>query len=152
MKSTHSTLMLHNSIITDTGFWVAIGSTKDSFHDLAIKVAGSLQFDPITTWPVITETTYLLQKRQGAQAADAFLLSIDQSELEIFQLESVHLGRIRELLKKYADLPMDLADASLVILAEELGHGRILSTDQRDFHTYRWKNHQPFQNLLLPDG
>jgi predicted nucleic acid-binding protein len=54
-------------------------------------------------------------------------------------------------MKKYADLPMDLADASLVILAEELGHGRILSTDRRDFNAYRWKNHKPFQNLLLPD-
>lgn len=51
---------------------------------------------------------------------------------------------------KYADLPMDLADASLVILAEELGHGRILSIDQRDFNSYRWKNHHSFQNLLLP--
>ena len=58
---------------------------------------------------------------------------------------------MRELLDKYTDLPMDLADASLVILAEELGHGRILSTDQRDFNTYRWKNHKPFENLLLPD-
>jgi predicted nucleic acid-binding protein len=52
-------------------------------------------------------------------------------------------------MQKYADLPMDLAVASLVILAEELGHGRKLSTDQRDFKTYRWKNHKPFQNLLL---
>ena len=50
-----------------------------------------------------------------------------------------------------ADLPMDLADDSLVILAEALGHGRILSNDQRDFRTYRWKNHYPFENLLLPD-
>ena len=41
--------------------------------------------------------------------------------------------------------------AYLVILASELGHGRILSTDQRDFHCYRWKNHPPFENLLLPD-
>jgi len=46
-------------------------------------------------------------------------------------------------------LPMDLADASLVILAEHLGHGRILSTDQRDFRTYRWKQHRPFENLLI---
>jgi uncharacterized protein len=46
---------------------------------------------------------------------------------------------------------MDLADASLVILAEQLGHGRILSTDVRDFRTYRWKNHLPFENLLLQD-
>jgi predicted nucleic acid-binding protein len=44
---------------------------------------------------------------------------------------------------------MDLADASLVILAEHLGHGRILSTDQRDFGIYRWKNTHPFQNLLV---
>ena len=52
------------------------------------------------------------------------------------------------LMRDYADLPMDLADASLVILAERLGHGRILSTDRRDFRTYRWKNHHPFENLL----
>jgi len=49
----------------------------------------------------------------------------------------------------YAALPMDLADASLVVLAEETGSGRILSTDERDFRTYRWKNRRPFCNLLL---
>ena len=52
-------------------------------------------------------------------------------------------------MQQYADLPMDFADASLILLAENLGHGRILSTDKRDFHTYRWKNTQPFSNLLL---
>lgn len=52
-------------------------------------------------------------------------------------------------MEKYADLPMDLADASLVILAEELHDGRILSTDRRDFQTYRWKDTYPFQNILL---
>jgi uncharacterized protein len=50
---------------------------------------------------------------------------------------------------QYADLPMDLADASLVILAAELGSGRILSTGNRNFRTYRWKNRRPFKNLLL---
>jgi len=44
---------------------------------------------------------------------------------------------------------MDLADASLVILAEHLGHGKIFSVDQRDFNTYRWKERQPFTNLLM---
>jgi predicted nucleic acid-binding protein len=43
---------------------------------------------------------------------------------------------------------MDLADASLVILAEELDQGRILSVDYRDFNTYRWKNTYPFENLF----
>lgn len=46
------------------------------------------------------------------------------------------------------DVPMDLAYASLVILAENLGSGRILSTDTRDFRTYRWKHRKPFQNLM----
>jgi predicted nucleic acid-binding protein len=44
---------------------------------------------------------------------------------------------------------MDLADASLVLLAEEFGEGRIVSTDERDFHAYRWKSHHQFSNLLL---
>jgi len=63
---------------------------------------------------------------------------------QIFDLEADLLPRMTALLEQYADLPMDLADASLVILAEHLGHGRILSTDQRDFGIYRWKNTHPF--------
>lgn len=54
-------------------------------------------------------------------------------------------------MQKYRALPVDLADASLVVLAKELGSGRILSTDRRDFETYRWKNRKPFQNLLALD-
>lgn len=148
MKNIHNT---QNSIIADTGFWVAIGAKRDRYHDLAISVAELLPFDPITTWPVMTETFYLLQKYQGTKTAKSFLVQIEQSDVDIFQLDRTHLLRIQKLVDKYADLPMDLADASLVILAEELGHGRILSTDQRDFKTYRWKNHKPFENLLLPD-
>jgi predicted nucleic acid-binding protein len=52
------------------------------------------------------------------------------------------------MMRKYARLPMDLADASLVLLAEHLGHGRILSTNERDFGVYRWKGRKPFHNLL----
>ncbi len=52
-------------------------------------------------------------------------------------------------MEKYANLPMDLADASLVILAEHLGHGRIPSSDVRDFNVYRWKNNESFENLFL---
>ena len=148
MKNIHNT---QNSIIADTGFWLALGSKKDKYHNLAIKVSQQLPFDPITTWPVITETFYLLQKFQGTYAAKSFLAQIESSNIDIFQIEIKHLAQLQLLVEKYADLPMDLADASLVILAEELGHGRILSTDQRDFRTYRWKNHKPFENLLLPD-
>lgn len=83
----------------------------------------------------MTETLDLLQEYQGTKAAKSFLKQIEQSNVDIFQIEALHLTRLQVLVDKYADLPMDLADASLVILAEELGHGRILSTDQCDFRT-----------------
>ena len=51
-------------------------------------------------------------------------------------------------MEKYRDLPMDLADASLILAATDLDEGRILSTDRRDFNTYRWKDQEPFSNLL----
>lgn len=68
---------------------------------------------------------------------------------EIFGLHQSDIPAMITLMKKYADLPMDLADASLVILAEALGHGNIISTDERDFEAYKWKRQKPFKNLLL---
>ena len=104
----------------------------------------------MVTWPVITETCYLLLTRLGSAAQTLFLEQIHHT-VRLFRLEREHLPTIQLLMNKYADLPMDLADASLVIAATELGEGRILSTDRRGFGTYRWKNHHPFTNLLFPD-
>ena len=84
-------------------------------------------------------------------AQSLLLKQIANETISVIDLNKGHAAQMGKLMQKYADLPMDLADASLVILAEELGHGRILSTDQRDFKAYRWKNHKPFQNLLLPE-
>ncbi len=75
----------------------------------------------------------------------------DERAEKLRQLQSLaRLSLIRELMERCASLPMDLADASLVVAATELGDGRILSTAQRDFDTYRWKDTQPFHNLLRP--
>ena len=51
-------------------------------------------------------------------------------------------------MEEHGDLPMDLTHASLVVLAEELGSGRILSTDARDFRAYRRNTRKPFKNLM----
>jgi len=139
-------------ILTDTGFWYAFFNSKDKHHLKSVDVMQNLDEELITTWPVITETSYLLGKALGVPSQLRFLSALESDYIEILELSTQNLIRIQQLIKKYADLPMDLADASLVILAEKLGHGRILSTDMRDFKTYRWKNHQPFQNLLLPDS
>ncbi len=137
-------------VIVDTGFWLAIANIKDPAHQAATKLFQSLEKEEfITTWCVVTETCYLMQKRVGVDAPNSFIRKISLGYLQVFDLNSTHCQRIEELMQKYRDLPMDLADASLVILAEELGHGRILSVDYRDFNTYRWKNTEPFQNLFF---
>jgi uncharacterized protein len=137
-------------IIIDTGFWLALANRRDPVHQLAKKRFFEMQQNGfITTWCVITETCYLLQKRVGIDAPGLLLSKISVGSLQVFDLTQEHCQRIISLMNQYSNLPMDLADASLVVLAEHLGHGRILSVDQRDFNTYRWKNTYPFENLLL---
>ena len=75
-------------------------------------------------------------------------LQLMNGGLLAWDIPAEQIGRIPAMLQRYANLPMDLADASLVLLAEHLGHGRILTTDARDFGAYRWKNRKPFHNLL----
>ncbi|MEE9425161.1 MAG: VapC toxin family PIN domain ribonuclease [Methylococcales bacterium] len=142
-------ILRKNSIIADSGYWVALGNTKDRFHQKAMSAFQNLEEIPFVTWPVITEVSYMLYRDVGYKQQQAFIGSVKDGSCQIFSLEIEHFTRLESLMHTYRDLPMDLADASLVILAEELGHGRILSTDQRDFNTYRWKNHKPFENLLI---
>jgi predicted nucleic acid-binding protein len=137
-------------IIADTGFWVALANRNDEHHVRARQRLASLDEPLVSTWPVVTETCYLLLKRLGSASQQRYLHSFAGGAFEVFDLRREDAPRIVSLMEQYADLPMDLADASLVVLAEHLGHGRILSTDQRDFHAYRWKQRRPFENLLLP--
>ncbi len=78
-----------------------------------------------------------------------FLTNVADGFCAVHTLDAAHIRRVCVLMDKYADLPMDLADASLVLLAEHIGEGRILSTDQRGFQAYRFKNQKPFQNVLM---
>jgi len=135
-------------IIADTGFWLALANRKDADHARAATVLEGLKEGLVTTWPVLTETCHLMVSRLGVDSELRFLRSLAAGAAVVFELTANHLPRIESLMKDYEDLPMDLADACLVILAEETGSGRILTTDRRAFHTYRWKSHKPFKNLL----
>ena len=136
-------------IIVDTGFWLALGNRSDKYHDVANLYLDNLNERLITTHPAITEACYLLLDRLGNYAQCKFVANVAAGAFDVFDLDRHHYGRIEELMQKYRDLPMDMADASLIVLAEHLGHGRILSTDIRDFNIYRWNNQYPFENLLL---
>ena len=138
-------------IIVDTGAWVGLADRKDRYHN-ACKGFFSRNKQPlITTYPVLVETIHLLYRRVGVTMTLAWLEVIRAQNIRVFSLQQEHLAELTVLMQRYADLPMDMADASLVFLAEQQSDGRIISTDERDFHTYRWKNHHPFQNLLWQD-
>lgn len=136
-------------ILADSGFWIALGNRRDRHHAAALAAVGRWSKEGfVSTWPVLTEVTHLLAARVGVSQSVAFIESIARGACEIPDPPEDALLRAHGLMNRYRDLPMDLADASLVILAEDLGEGRILSTDLRDFAGYRWKNTQPFTNLL----
>lgn len=135
-------------IAVDTGFLLALVDARNRWHEKAMAVRHTASEGWITTWPVITETAYLYRSRLDEHAVHALLEDVATGELLVWDIPPQAAADIGKLMRKYAALPMDLADASLVLLAEHLGHGRILSTDPRDFGTCRWKNRKPFKNLL----
>ncbi|MBD2151017.1 PIN domain-containing protein [Pseudanabaena sp. FACHB-1277] len=136
-------------ILADTGFFIALGNKQDRFHKSAVQAVTNLNELLITTYPVVTETSYLLARDAGLVVQFNFLEEVANGSFSIFDFQSHHITRMVELMRRYADLPMDFADASLVVLAEHLNEGRILTSDRRDFSIYRWNNTKSFENLLV---
>ena len=134
-------------VLADTGYWLALANSRDRWHHAAVAATRRLDEPLVVTWPVVTETCHLLLALLSVQAELRFLEQASRN-IEIHEIGKDRLTTIHALMAKYASLPMDLADASLVVAATDLGEGRILSTDERDFDTYRWKDTEPFRNLL----
>ena len=135
-------------ILADTGFLYALLDKDDAWHARCRDAAAILQEGLITTWPVLTESIHLISRWLSCEPAMALMEEVAAGEITVWDIPADARSKIPTLMRRYADLPMDLADASLVLLAESLGHGRILTTDQRDFRTYRWKSRRPFESLL----
>jgi uncharacterized protein len=135
-------------IAVDCGFLVALADPRDSWHQRAVAQLGTQVEGWITTWPVLTETSYMLQKYLDPAFSAALMDDVGVGFIDVWTWGAQEQLRLAPLMRKYLALPMDLADASLVLLAEHLGHGRILTTDQRDFGAYRWKSRKPFVNLM----
>ncbi len=135
-------------ILVDTGAWLALADKGDAYHVRSREFFRANREPLITTFPVLVESVHLMFKRIGTAKTLAWLDTMSRQRVDVFSMTVDHLPRLTALMLQYSDLPMDLADASLVLLAEELGEGRIVSSDERDFHAYRWKNRHPFSNLL----
>lgn len=136
-------------ILADTGFFLALVIASDRHHAAAVAALAKHGSEGLlTTWPVLTESTHLILREGGVRVTRQFIDSIRAGAARVFELRPDHLPRMVELMEKYQQLPMDLADASLVVAAEETDDGRILSTDTRDLGAYRFKRRKPFRNLM----
>jgi predicted nucleic acid-binding protein len=122
-------------ILVDAGPLVALIHEDDHEHR-ACKDAFANFNEPLgTVWPVLTEAMYLLSFSREAQTA--LMEMIESGAVEILPLGASDIPRMRELMRKYRDLPMDLADAALVRVAERERLRRIFTIDRRDFQIYR---------------
>ena len=129
-------------ILIDTGPMAAFFDKDDRHHGLCIEILKDVREPLITTWPVLTECFYLLNFSWEVQ--DSLWLFMQRGGIEIYTLEKELLHRCRELMKQYRNLPMDLADATLVALADVLEVPKIFTLDHRDFSTYRFKQKRRF--------
>jgi len=133
------------NILIDIGPIVALLSRKDKHHKRVLEFTQNYTGRFVTTWSVITEATHLL--RNSIQAQLNLLEWIRRGGIEIFQIEKNDVERMITLTKKYSDLPMDLADCSLIIVAEKMAINEIISIDS-DYDVYRTLKREPLINLL----
>ncbi len=122
-------------ILMDAGPLVAILHQDDRHHERCVATLQSLREPVGTTWPVLSEAMHLL--RFSWEAQDALWDLIVTEALRLIPIDTADVPRMRQLMQKYRDLPMDLADAALVRVAEREGMRRVFTIDRRDFALYR---------------
>ncbi len=133
-------------ILVDAGPLVAMVNFDDQHHVACIAALKGLREPLATVWPALTEAMYLLAGFPIGQ--DAIWEMIGRGALQLRPLDSTDVPRIRELMRKYANLPMDLADAALIRVAEREGLRKIFTVDRRDFPVYRL--HGRVRPTLIP--
>jgi len=124
--------------LTDAGPLIALIDASEPDHERCKGVLEQVQLPLLTTWPAFTEAMYLLGRAGGWQGQEALWRLVLRDDLQIANASADSNRRASELMRRYADRPMDLADATLVALAEERKLTRIFTLDT-DFHIYRLK-------------
>ncbi len=122
-------------IIVDTGPFIALFDPKDALHAHCRTVLKTLKEALLTTIPVLTEAFHLLTP--GSQGADRLRDFIVKGGVDIWFMDNGAIDRAFELMERYADHPMDLADASLIVVGERTKSNKVFTIDRRDFETYR---------------
>lgn len=134
----------------DTGALVSVLDRSQRRHEACVELLESWHGPVVSTEAVLTEATHLLGHTPGG--ADACVRFFVAGGARLVPPSTAALERCRQLLHKYRDLPMDYADATLVVLAEELDTRRVFTTDRRDFTVYRIRGRRKFDILPRAEG
>lgn len=134
-------------ILTDTGPLVALVNRNDPNHQRCLDVTKQLPATPlVTTWPCLTEAMYLVFQAGGYPAQAALWRWRTAGRLSLHECAASDVDQMAALMEKYKDLPMDLADASLIVAAERLSMRRIFTLDS-DFYVYRLSDGSALERL-----
>ncbi len=118
-------------ITLDTSGVFALLNRRDPDHE-RVKAALAADAGPyVFPAGILAEVAYLVERRLGANVLDAFLGDLERGGFS-FDCGDRDFPRVRELVQRYADLPLGCADACVVACAERNG-GRVLTLDARDF-------------------
>lgn len=135
---------MRNTLI-DAGPLIALFNKNDKYHNKIKQFLKDYSGVLLTTWPVITEVSHMLDF--NIQTQIDFLTWVQLGGVIIEDINYKDILRIIELSKKYSDVPMDLADASLVVLSEKLNIKEIITIDS-DYYIYRTINKEMIENIL----
>jgi len=132
-------------ILIDTGPLIAlIDKGQGDVHTKCVKAYQQLTGSLITTWPCFTEAMYFLSELRGWSGQNILWQFLDRKALHFHTANEAECQRIKVLMEKYQDIPMDLADASLVAAAESHQLRRIFTLDS-DFYVYRLYDKDAFE-------
>jgi predicted nucleic acid-binding protein len=125
---------------------IALVHADDQHHATCVEALKNLQEPLATVWPPLTEAMYLLKGLPAAR--EGLWEMLVRGALQLLPLDAGDLPRIRELMRQYANRPMDLADAALLRVAEREGIRKIFTVDRRDFAVFRL--HGRIRPTLIP--
>jgi predicted nucleic acid-binding protein len=134
-------------VLVDAGPLVALLDRADARHEACVAALKVLRDPLVTVWPAFTEAMYLLGQSWPAQKA--LWSRLETTALGLAPLDETDAPRMRELMEKYRDLPMDLADAALVRVAERESLTEVFTLDRKHFSTYRPGRRRRFS--IIPD-
>ena len=140
-------------ILVDAGPLVALFDANDHQHGHCRRILDELDDELLTTTPVLGEAIHLL--RPGSPGPPKLMDYIRHGGLGVRPLDDRSLDRCFDLMMRYADLPMDFADASIVAAAEQTRSDKVFTLDRRDFNTYRIRrgyHRVPFTIIGDPGG